>query len=59
MIQVGIIARYESLRRQYAEIQKRLGVEGSLTDEEANRIDAELVELERRLPEGYEWRGDL
>jgi hypothetical protein len=51
MVAVDIIARYESQRRQYAEIEKRLGVEGALADEEANRIDAELVELERRLPE--------
>ncbi len=58
MIQLDIIARYEALRRQLAEIEKRLGVEGSLADEEANRIDAELVELERRLPDGYEGRGD-
>jgi hypothetical protein len=56
MVAVDIIARYESLRRQYAEIEKRLGVEDALTDEEANRIDAELVELERRLPDGYEGR---
>ncbi len=50
-------AHYEALRRQLAEIEKQLGVEGSLADEEANRIDAELVELERRLPDGYEGRG--
>ena len=54
MVALDIIARYEVLRRQYAEIEQRLGVEGALADEEANRIDAELVELERRLPEGYE-----
>ena len=58
MIQLDIIARYEALRRQLADIEKRLGVEGLLADEEADRIDAELVELERRLPDGYEGRGD-
>jgi hypothetical protein len=56
MVAVDIIARYESLHRQLAEIEKRLGIEGALADEEANRIDAELVELERRLPDGYEGR---
>ena len=54
MIQLDIIARYEALRRHLADIEKQLGVEGSLADEEANRIDAELVELEGRLPDGTE-----
>jgi hypothetical protein len=58
MVAIDIIARYEALRRQLAEIDKRLGVEDALADEEANRIDAELVELARRLPEGYEGWGD-
>jgi hypothetical protein len=58
MIHIDIIARYEALRRQYTEIEQRLGVEGALADDEANRIDAELVELERRLPEGYDWQSD-
>ena len=58
MVAVDIIARYEALRRQLADIEQRLGVEGSLADEEANRIDAELVELERQLPDGHEGRGD-
>ena len=57
MIQLDVIARYEALRQQLAEIEKRLGVEGSLVDEQAAGIDAELVELERQLPDGYEWRG--
>jgi ABC-type phosphate transport system auxiliary subunit len=56
MVAVDIIARYESLHRQLAEIEKRLGIEGALADEEANRIDAELVELEKRLRDGHERR---
>ena len=54
MVAVDNSARYEALRRQLADIEQRQGVEGSLADEEANRIDAEWVELERRLPDGYE-----
>jgi hypothetical protein len=28
MVALDIVARYESLRRQYADIERRLGVEG-------------------------------
>lgn len=51
---MDILARYEALRRQLAEIKKRLGLERALAIEEANHIDVELVELERWLPEQYE-----
>ena len=50
----SLALRIEALRRRYAEIEGRLGVAGALADEEANEIDAELVELEKRLPDGYE-----
>ena len=43
MVALAIIARYEALRRQLAEIEKRLGVEGSLADEEANIISPRIV----------------
>ena len=57
MVAIDIIARYEALRQRLAEIEKGLGVKEALADEEANQIDAELVELEKRLPDGYEWPG--
>lgn len=42
-----VIARYEALRCKLE----------SLTAE-ADRVDAELVEIERRLPDDYHYRGD-
>lgn len=54
MIALDIIARYEALRRRLAAIKKQLG---AMADDEAKSIDAELVELEKRLPDGHEWRG--
>jgi hypothetical protein len=47
-LQNRIIQRYESLRRELAKLDQRI-----------RRIDAELVELERQLPDGYEYPGDL
>jgi hypothetical protein len=58
MVDIDLIARYELLRREYDELID--WVNPLEEDEELDRLDAELLELESRLPEGYQYtqRGD-
>jgi len=49
MVDVDLARRYELLRRQLDERLARLGPFAA--DAETERLDAELVELERRLPD--------
>ena len=51
MVDIHRVHSYELLRRQLDERLTRLGPFAA--DEETERLDAELVELERRLPEGF------
>jgi hypothetical protein len=53
MVDIDLIARYELLRREYDELID--WVNPLEEDEELDRLDAELLELESRLPEGYQY----
>ena len=53
MVDVDLIPRYEMLRRQYDALMNHANILAE--DDELERLDAELVELELRLPDKYEY----